>query len=273
MNGIGRSVELFKAFRHEGADPATFYGMLADDTVSDVARFCQLRGALVLDVGGASGYVAEAFAAVGARAFTAEYDLDQTTEHGRQLADGIMADGCALPIATGAFDVCYSSNVLEHVVSHTRMLAEMVRVVAPGGVIYLTFTNWLSPWGGHETSPWHYLGGEYAARRYHRVTGQEAKNRYGSSLFNLSIGEVLRWCHARPEVDVLDTFPRYYPRWTKPIVWIPGLREFLTWNIVIVMRRREASERSRPPAGARGAVPTEAPSARATPRGRTVQAG
>ena len=136
-----------------------------------------------------------------------------------------------------AVDVCYSSNVLEHVVSHEQMLSEMVRVVAPGGVIYLTFTNWLSPWGGHETSPWHYRGGEWAAQRFERRTGAPPKNRYGESLFSLSIGEVLRWCQSSPDVNVLDAFPRYYPHWTKWIIRIPGLREILTWNLVVVMRR------------------------------------
>ena len=159
------------AFRNEGSDPATFYGLLADDTVSDVANYSQLSGCTVLDVGGASGYVADAFRGSGASAVTAEYDTSQMTEHGRRLVDGIIADGCALPIATGAVDVGYSSNVLEHVVSYEQMLSEMVRVVSPGGVIYITFTNWLSPWGGHETSPWHYLGGEWAARRYRAPDG------------------------------------------------------------------------------------------------------
>jgi arabinofuranan 3-O-arabinosyltransferase len=237
VKGLRRSVELFRAFRHEGSDPATFYGLLADDTVSDVSRFCQLNGSLVLDVGGASGYVADAFREVGAHAFTAEYNLDQTTEHGRSLVGGIMADGCALPFATGSVDICYSSNVLEHVVSHERMLSEMVRVVAPSGVIYVTFTNWLSPWGGHETSPWHYLGGEWAARRFERKTGDPPKNRFGTSLFRVSVGEVLRWSNSCRDVEVLDAFPRYYPRWTKWLVKVPGLREILTWNLVVVMRR------------------------------------
>jgi SAM-dependent methyltransferase len=151
---------------------------------------------------------------------------------------GIIADGCALPFTSGSVNVCYSSNVLEHVVSYERMLREMVRVVAPGGVMYITFTNWLSPWGGHETSPWHYLGGEWAARRFERITGAPPKNRYGISLFHLSIGEVLRWSNSCPEVDVLDAFPRYYPRWTKWLVKVPGLREILTWNLVLVMRRK-----------------------------------
>jgi SAM-dependent methyltransferase len=238
VKGLRRSLELFRAFRHEGSDPATFYRFLADDTVSDVGRYCHLYGSIILDVGGASGYVADAFREAGAQAFTAEYDVDQTTEHDRKLVGGIIADGCALPFATSSVDVCYSSNVLEHVVSHERMLSEMVRVVAPGGVIYVTFTNWLSPWGGHETSPWHYRGGEWAAQRFERVTGTPPKNRYGVSLFPISIGEILRWSNSCPDVDVLDAFPRYYPRWTKWLVKVPGLREILTWNLVVVMRRK-----------------------------------
>jgi SAM-dependent methyltransferase len=237
MNGVRHSVELFKAFRREATDPETFYGLLADDTVADVSRFCQVNEATVLDVGGASGYVGDAFRAAGAKAVTAEYDFDQMTEHGRSLVHGVIADGCALPIATGSVDVSYSSNVLEHVISYRRMLDEMVRVVAPGGVIYVTFTNWLSPWGGHETSPWHYLGGEWSARRFEAKTGAPANNRFGVSLFRLDVRDVLSWCESCPDVDVLDSFPRYYPRWTKFLVKIPLLREFLTWNLVVVMRR------------------------------------
>jgi len=237
MSGIAHSVELFQAFRREGTDPETFYGLLADDTVADISRFCQVYESTVLDVGGASGYVGDAFRAAGARAVTAEYDFDQMTEHGRTVVDGVIADGCDLPIATGAVDISYTSNVLEHVISYRRMLAEMVRVVAPGGVIYLTFTNWLSPWGGHETSPWHYLGGEWSARRFERMTGAPPKNRFGVSLFRLDVRDVMAWCEACHDVEVLDTFPRYYPRWTKFLVKIPVLREFLTWNLVVVMRR------------------------------------
>jgi SAM-dependent methyltransferase len=220
LKGFRRSIDLFRAFRHERTDPASFYTLLADDTVADVGRFCQLKGAVVLDVGGASGYVADAFRSHGARALTAEYDFDQATEHGRTLTKGVIADGCALPIATGSVEVGYSSNVLEHVITPERMLSEMVRVMAPGGVVYVTFTNWLSPC------------------RYERTKGEPVKNRYGVSLFKLSVGDVLKWCRSCPDVEVLDTFPRYYPRWTKWLVRVPGLREIVTWNLVVVMRRK-----------------------------------
>lgn len=237
MSGIRHSFELFQAFRHEATDPSTFYRLLAEDSVADIARFCQLYEATVLDIGGASGYVGDALRAMGAKAITLDCDIDQMFEHGRAVVDGVVADACALPVATGSVDVSYSSNVLEHVISYRRMLDEMVRVVAPGGLLYVTFTNWMSPWGGHETSPWHYLGGEWSARRYERRTGSSPRNRFGVSLFRLDVGDVLSWCKTSDAVEVLDTFPRYFPRWTKSLVRIPVLREFLPWNLVVVMRR------------------------------------
>ena len=84
MNGLKRSLELFSAFRREGTDPAAFYRLLAEDTVREASRYSEPAGARILDVGGASGYVADAFRGVGAWAATAEYDAGQMREHGRR---------------------------------------------------------------------------------------------------------------------------------------------------------------------------------------------
>ena len=159
MRGITRSIRLFRGFRTEGQDPESFYRLLGDDTVREISRYCQLTGARVIDIGGASGYVGDALMEAGASTLTVEYDWSQIVQHGRRLRHGVQGDGRALPIFDAAFDVAYSSNVLEHVTDPERMLHEMVRTVTPGGIVFVTYTNWLSPWGGHETSPWHYLGG------------------------------------------------------------------------------------------------------------------
>jgi hypothetical protein len=52
------------------------------------------------------------------------------------------------------------------------------------------------------------------------------------------VGEVLRWAEACPDVTLVDAFPRYYPSWTRPLVHLPGVREVLTWNLAVVLRRR-----------------------------------
>ena len=100
----------------------------------------------------------------------------------------------------------------------------------------LSYTLWLSPFGGHETRPWHYLGGEYAARRYARTHGQEPKNRFGESLFDIGAADGLRWARATPNGTLVAAFPRYHPRWAWWLIRIPGLRELLASNLVLVFR-------------------------------------
>lgn len=237
-SGVARSVRLFSLFRKEQADPDTFYATLAADTVRALQPHVQLRGACAVDIGGGPGYVADALSAAGARCVVVEYAASELTLHDRIPAVAVLGDGQRLPLADGAADVVHSSNVLEHVPDPWAMLEEMVRVLRPGtGIGYLTFTNWLSPWGGHETSPWHYLGGEWAALRYEQRTGAPPKNRYGESLHRLGVAEVLRWFRTRPDVEVLHAAPRYLPEGVKWLVSVPAAREVFTWNLAVTFRR------------------------------------
>ena len=118
------------------------------------------------------------------------------------------------------------------------MADEMVRVTRPGGMVFLSYNNWLAPNGGHETAPWHYLGGRRAADRYARKTGMRPKNEFGESLFTTSVAQMLRWLDRQSGVDVVEVLPRYHPRWAKWVVHVPAVREVLTWNLLLVMRRR-----------------------------------
>lgn len=234
---MGRTARLFRLFLREQSEPESFYRELAADSVTQLARYAGLRGRLVVDVGGGPGHFTAAFRARGARCLLVEPDAAELRATGRAPAGAVRGDGMRLPVAPGAVDVCFSSNVLEHVRDPAAMLAEMVRVTRPGGVIYLAFTNWYSPWGGHELSPWHYLGARYAERRYLRRTGKPAKNRPGTGLFPVHVGATLRAVRARRDVVVLAARPRYYPAWTGFLVRIPGLREVVTWNLLLILQK------------------------------------
>jgi SAM-dependent methyltransferase len=238
---LRRSVDLFRAFLVEQTDPDRFYQALAADSVAQLGRYVPLAGSLVLDVGGGPGYFASAFAGAGARYVRLEpeaHDMAGATSDGRAGVGALRASGMELPVRTSSVDVCYSSNVLEHVPQPRRMLDEMVRVTRPGGTIFVSFTPWWSPWGGHETAPWHYLGGEYARRRYHRRTGREPKNRLGHSLYPFSAGAALAWARGAREVVTVDVLARYHPWWAQWIVRVPVAREVLSWNLALVLRRR-----------------------------------
>jgi SAM-dependent methyltransferase len=237
---LGRAVRLFRLFLAEQSEPELFYRELAADSVTQLARYADLPGRVVLDVGGGPGHFTAAFRARGARCLLVEPDVAELRARGQPPASAVRGDGLALPVADGGVDVCFSSNVLEHVADPAAMLTEMIRVTRPGGVIYLAFTNWYSPWGGHEMAPWHYLGARYAERRYVRRTGRPAKNQPGTGLFPVHVGPTLRGVRARGDVVVLAAQPRYYPRWARLVLRVPGLREVVTWNLLLVLRKTAA---------------------------------
>ncbi len=236
---LRRSVDLLSSFKYEQTDPARFYGLVADDTAALITDlYGDVTGATVLDVGGGPGYFADVFAGLGARYVPVEPDPSEMHAAGLVVHGSVRGSGMALPIRDGAVDVCFSSNVAEHVAHPWVMAAEMVRVTRPGGLMVLSYTVWLGPFGGHETGPWHYLGGERAARRYVRKYGREPKNRFGRSLFAVRAADGLRWAQTAPgSAELVAAFPRYHPRWAWWLVRVPILREFLVSNLVLVLRK------------------------------------
>jgi SAM-dependent methyltransferase len=235
-DGLRRSAQLFRAFLREQRDPEAYYRVLARDSVSQVEDYVSLAGLTVLDVGGGPGHFTAAFVARGAACCLIEPELAELRSAGSPPAGAIVGDGLRLPISDGAADVCFSSNVLEHVADPAALINEMIRATKAGGLIYLSFTNWYSPWGAHEMSPWHYLGVGLAERRYIRRHNHLPKNHVGTSLFPLHIGPMLRQLRGRSDVEVMDALPRYYPRWCRPLLRLPWLREVATWNVLVVLR-------------------------------------
>ncbi|MCM6777455.1 class I SAM-dependent methyltransferase [Nocardia sp. CDC159] len=242
---LRRSLRLLGSFRFEQTDPGLFYGGIAADTVDLVADFHRdltgrgLSGATVLDVGGGPGYFADRFAEAGARYIPVEPDPSEMHAAGLRVPGSVRGSGMALPFRDDAVDICISSNVAEHVPHPWRMAEEMLRVTKPGGLMVFSYTVWLGPFGGHETGPWHYLGGEYAARRYRRRHGREPKNRFGRSLFVVTAADGLRWANRLGSRGrVLAAFPRYHPRWAWWLVRVPGIRELLVSNLVVVVAKQ-----------------------------------
>jgi SAM-dependent methyltransferase len=230
---------LLSAFLREQSDPDEFYGLLARDSVALVERHINLAGSRMVDVGGGSGYFAAEFRAHGAECVLVEPDHAELYSRGEPGRGSVIGDGYWLPLADASVDLCFSCNVLEHVRDPAGLIDEMIRVVRPGGLVYLSYTAWLSPWGGHESSPFHYLGGDYALRRYIRRHGKKPKNIYGQTMFAVGVGQVLSVVRRRTDVTVGEARPRYYPRWCRFLVMLPGLRELLTWNLLLILRRRE----------------------------------
>jgi len=236
---LKRSVRLLRTFRYEQFRPRIFYSMLARDTHSLIDGLRRdltgqpLPGSSVLDVGGGPGYFSEAFSDcfyVGLEPSVSEMSAAGLSGYG-----AVRGDGTALPFASDTFDVVYSSNVAEHIPDWRAMGSEMLRVAKPGGLVVLSYTVWLGPFGGHETGLWqHYVGGDFARRRYAKVHGHEPKNVWGTSLFAVSAREGLAW--ARGTGKLVLAFPRYHPWWAWWLTRVPVVREFAVSNLVLVLR-------------------------------------
>ncbi|MFT4044267.1 MAG: class I SAM-dependent methyltransferase [Gordonia sp. (in: high G+C Gram-positive bacteria)] len=234
---FGRAGRLLNAFRYEQPDPARFYGALAADTAAMVAAFAPLDGAAICDVGGGPGYFAEAFERAGAEYVSVEPDMAEMHSGGLNHRGTVRASGQQLPFADGCFDICLSSNVVEHTPSPWCMADEMLRVTRPGGIVVISYTLWWGPFGGHEMGLTHYLGGHRAARWYTRKHGRPPKNLFGTSLFAVTAAAGLRWAATTADrASLVAAFPRYLPRWMWWVLRVPYLREVAATNLVLVLR-------------------------------------
>jgi SAM-dependent methyltransferase len=233
---LGRSVRLFRSFLVEQTDADRFYTDLAQDTVELIRRHEPLTSRTVVDVGAGQPAYPRVFASEGARYVAV--DIDQDALHDVPGTARVRSRGEQLPLADEVADIVVSSNVMEHVEQPGVIGAEMLRIARPGGLVFISYTSWASPWGGHETSPWHWLGGDYAARRYTRRRGHTPKNRYRETLYPTHVSDGLRWARSRSDAWLVEAVPRYHPDWAAGVTGIPGVREVAAWNLLLVLRRR-----------------------------------
>jgi SAM-dependent methyltransferase len=142
----------------------------------------------------------------------------------------------------GRFDLVICSNVLEHLRQRERFMLSIHELLNPNGTFYLSWTNWLSPWGGHEFSPFHYLGPKWGPLVFDRLTKRRRIHTPFENLFPTSIGTVLRQLRRNGSLRVLRVAPRYYPEFDF-LVRIPGLREIVAWNCAILLARSGPGDR------------------------------
>jgi SAM-dependent methyltransferase len=122
----------------------------------DFDRFPIERGDRVLDLG--CGFGRHAFEAYRRGAHVVAVDrsadeVEQVTAMFRamlaageaapeQVARAVRADLLALPFPDGSFDVVMASEVLEHIPADELAMAEIARVVRPGGRVAVTVPRW-----------------------------------------------------------------------------------------------------------------------------------
>ncbi|MEA2439813.1 MAG: hypothetical protein QOH76_1237 [Thermoleophilaceae bacterium] len=231
--GIARVRTMWRLFRQEQSNPEPFYRLLAAEAVEELERrYGSLAGRTILDLGCGPGFYTDAFRARGATVIPVDKSQAEMEMVGAAPDGALLADAGALPLADDSVDGVFCSNLLEHTPNSPDVICEIERTLRRGGWAYISWTNWYSPWGGHDMSPYHYLGPRLGPRLYERRHGPPRKNPYGDGLWAVHIGPTLRLVRGRPGLEITSVEPRYWPRLAF-LVRIPLLREFVTWNCVI----------------------------------------
>jgi SAM-dependent methyltransferase len=138
----------------------------------ELERLALVPGASVLDLGCGGGRHAYACMRAGATVVALDADGDEVSEVAAMMAaleeDGgvstgnavVRGDALRLPFADGTFDRVICAEILEHIADDRAAMAEVARVVRPGGVVAVTVPRY-SP----ELINW------TLSREYHSVPG------------------------------------------------------------------------------------------------------
>ena len=119
-----------------------------------VEFFGDLGAGSALDIGCGKGRFARILKDENPRAHVVASDLAVSMlQHAPSDLSRVSASMLDLPFKTAAFDAAYATESLEHAVDVERAVAEMCRVVRPGGRIVIIDKN-AEQWGRFETPRW-----------------------------------------------------------------------------------------------------------------------
>jgi SAM-dependent methyltransferase len=206
-----------------------------------------LSGKTVLDLGSGLGGYSAIWLREGARVVA--LDLIRPAALTGERYAGVVGDAQAAPLRDASMAFVFCASLIEHVAAPERLLAEVARVLAPGGYCYLSFPPFYSPRGGHEFAPYHYLGERLAlkltpARRrelgwsdnpYQIIREPESyANLYvGWGLYRMTVAKARRLI-AGSGLGLVDMSTRYMP--ASFIRW-PVIGEALTWHAQFLLRK------------------------------------
>lgn len=218
-------------------DDPDFYRLQAEDAVMWLERWgvAFKGGTTVLDLGCGHGIFGSVLAKRGCQVTFADESNGLLPELAGSPFRQINIDKDDLA-ALGTYDVVICSNVYEHLSRPDLFLQNAAKILKPGGRLFLSWTNWLSIWGGHEFSPFHYLGSRRGHLIYDKLAKRPRLHTPYENLFPTYIGESIKKIRKIPGLRVLKIAPRYYPEFAF-LMRLPVLREFLAWNCAILIAK------------------------------------
>ncbi len=165
----------YYAARHDSPEMVMHFQSLKDKVLAFLAQQPHNAARRMLDVGCGPGTQALLWAADGYQ--VAALDINgPLIEHARERAktqgldiDFQLGSATALPWPDQSFDICLLPELLEHVADWRTVLNEAVRVLKPGGLLFLSTTSSLCPYQEEFNLPCYAWYPGWLKRRYERL--------------------------------------------------------------------------------------------------------
>ena len=193
-----------------------------------------IKGARVLEVGCGFGSTGSLLQEQGADVTAIDIELPRVRHAKEGGVQASLGDANALPFKDNTLDLILCINVLEHLERPRLFVEEAYRCLRPGSHVYLTWTNWFSPFGGHDFAPFHYLGPRQGYRLARKLRRKERFIQVPyETMWPIHIGPTLTMLK-KSGFQTRRITPRYFPSLSF-ICRIPALREFLTVNCQVLL--------------------------------------
>jgi len=226
-------------------------------------QFGSLNGLSVLDVGCGLGGKTVAYTEEGADAFGVDISKEHiavsvgfAASRGRK-AHFVVGDAASLPFTDRSFHFVVANDSMEHFSDPDRAMADLSRILVPGGRLFLFFTPWRSPLGSHLYDyirmPWcHLLLPESVIEEVLRIVLRKRGERdaaagasalmteYRSELNRITIGRYRRIVEGREELEAV--FEHLLPPKFKVLqllTVLPLIDEFFTGTVVALLRKSD----------------------------------
>ncbi|MCO5052370.1 MAG: class I SAM-dependent methyltransferase [Verrucomicrobiae bacterium] len=224
---------LLRYFKH--GDDAVFYLMQAEDSIrwlerNGVSLNAKMR---VLDLGCGHGVFGRELKKRNCQVTFADQDNYLYPELKSSPFLKVDIDNDDLD-KLGQYDLVICSNVFEHLARPDKFLSQCTATLAKNGRLYLSWTNWLSPFGGHDYAPFHYFGPRFGRWIKFKLTGKWSDHVPYAGLYPTFIGKTFRSLKTSPTARIQRATTRYYPEFSF-ILRLPIIREFLAWNCALLI--------------------------------------
>ncbi len=163
---------------------------------ANLARHIDLNGKRVLVPGCSYGFECELFRLTGAsRVVGVDTYPWVGVYYGHHAIEYVHASAEELPFDNASFDICFSIATFEHIPDPRAAAEEIIRVTAPGGLVYIHAAPlWNSPHGHHKDNilpdPWIHL----------RLPDVERMKAFYRSILHepaegATVSDVIEWLH------------------------------------------------------------------------------